>query len=354
MKKTIFFLAGCALALTGCTSTEVQEEGVQSNAIGFQNVVGKESRAMDNNTLKHFYVYGYYTKAGSVTPVSVFDGTEVYKLDAVDATTNSQWKYDDTRYWVPDMTYYFYAYSCEDGAFATGKGEPVMSVEGTDVDTRALKINNFVCDSEHQHDLIFAESGAITAKETGNNKVPFTFKHILSRLNVVFSSEFAAGYEITVSNARLLYFANQGDYSHRPTPTWSDVRYTVSDQKDIAPVSFSIPADGNVCYAANGDTPAKNVTTGYVYAIPYNYPDGDNVRIAFTIEVKSENGETVLSRAMTGTWSPNWVMGTAYTYNIKITGTAAKLEPIVFETAESMDDWTPGTTNAVNMTFSAN
>lgn len=359
MKKSIFLLAAGAIALTACTQSEVVEEGVQSNAISFQHMVSKETRAISLDNFKHFYVYGYYTQEGKITPVNVFNGTHVFIPEG-----QTTWTYEDARYWVPDMNYVFYAYSCENSAFATGKGTANMDMQGTDIDTRALAINNFICDADHQHDLIFAGTEQpIKAKNKDNPTVAFNFHHILSRLNIEFTSEFAEGYKIEISNVKLERYRDKGNYKHRPSPQWSDVEYSkTGGENATAAATFSLPTgeNANVAAKAYGTAPEKKVTTGYVYAIPCNYNsvnnEGvDNVAISFDIRVISDKGEEVLARRLSGTWAPNWGIGTSYTYNIAISGTAAKLEPIVFETAEDMNlDWTGGSTSSIDMVFSAN
>lgn len=59
MKKVLLFSAAM-LALSSCSNTDVLEEGniQQTNAIGFQTLVNKESRALTNTSFKKFWVYG--------------------------------------------------------------------------------------------------------------------------------------------------------------------------------------------------------------------------------------------------------------------------------------------------------
>lgn len=345
MKKSFLFLAVCAAALTACTSEEVIEEGVQSNAIGFQQVVGKESRALTNSNLNNFYVYGYYTKNGfEANPVNVFDGENVKLVDGA-------WVYDVTRYWVPETKYYFYAYSCENRAVSAPNGSAAINLEGDDVKERALNIDGYIANNGHQHDLIFATNDTgIPGKEKDNAKVPFTFNHILTRVNVVFSSEFAPGYDIIVSDVKMENIYDKANYDPYAENVWNTPERTTT-----APfINLTVPETANVASAAEGENAEKKVTTGNGFVIPVHYTVS-SVRLVFDIEVKS--GETsVLSRTLTGTWQPNWVAGTAYTYNVKIAGTNAALEPIVFETSENMnlDGWDSGTTTQVNFTFSAN
>lgn len=64
MKRSIFYFALSALALTACTSEDVKNDDVaKRSAIGFENVANKFSRVEDltNVSLSQFNVFGYYT-----------------------------------------------------------------------------------------------------------------------------------------------------------------------------------------------------------------------------------------------------------------------------------------------------
>ncbi|MDE6370697.1 MAG: hypothetical protein K2K92_04325, partial [Duncaniella sp.] len=54
----------------------------------------------------------------------------------------------------------------------------------------------------------------------------------------------------------------------------------------------------------------------------------------------------VYAPTITGTWQPNWKLGTAYNYNITVTGTAAGLEPINFVADQTINGW-PGSTSVI-------
>ncbi|MDE7386514.1 MAG: fimbrillin family protein [Muribaculaceae bacterium] len=354
MKKTIFCLAAGVMALTACTSTDVVEEGIQGNAIGFQNYVSKESRALATDNLKFFSVYGYYVTENNNTPVIVFDGQEVTRTDV----SSNKWTYNPARYWVPEATYRFYAYSCEGMEFTSANGQASLG-SGADVTGRALRLRNVKCDGNHQHDLIFATNDeGITGSggDTNTNEpVAFKFKHILSKINVVFESGFPKGYTITVSNVKIKNFNDRGNYN--PTSGWT--KHQDADQNDAAVISLAIANDANTAAVATDNAEAKTVSTGIGYVIPYHYSDADTsndeaVGLEFHVVIKNANGDDVLTNTLTGSWYPNWVAGYSYTYKVKINGDAAALYPIVFETAQSVDDWTTGSTGSVTMEFSAN
>lgn len=346
MKKTIVILAAGALALSACTSIGVVEEGVQGGAIGFSNAVKKETRALTNESLQNFYVYGYYTKNSfEANPVNVFSNVKVKK-------EGNAWGYDNTRYWVPDTKYYFYAYSCDNNAVSAANGTPSLNLTGATVNSRALRITDYICNESHQDDLIFAYAEEIEGLETGNSPVSFKFQHILTKINVVFNSAFAPGYDIEVSNVKIVNIRDKGTYNPKATTVWGTPTRSSNTEGEEPCIELSI-SGGNIASAKNGEIAAKNVTTEDGYVIPYKYTDS-NVWLEFEILVKKDEVE-VLNQILQGTWAPQWESGKSYTYNVTISGSEAGLQPIVFQTAEDMnlDEWNSGSTESVDMNFEA-
>lgn len=338
MKKILSFLAVGALTFTACTSDEVVDESVtQTNAIAFNNVVKKNARAIDSdNPLTHFNVYGYYTKSGfTATPVTVFSNDEV-------TGSGSDWTYTgELRYWIPGASYRFFAYSCDNKALEAN-GKPFMTFN--DQGTVSAGINDYICGNSHQDDLIYAKSASITGLQTNNDKVPLTFNHILSKVNVNFKCEFPEGYEIAISGIQFENVVNTGNYiaTASATGTWT-VEF------DDANKILNVGAPTGRAKSKNGTTEAVDATSAEAYVIPANYA-GNDISLSFKADVY--NGATLaLSRVFTATWAANWVIGTSYTYNVVLSGETASLEPIEFGQT-TVNGWTPGTV-PTNITFDA-
>lgn len=351
MKKYLFLPTLVAMTFAGCTSSEVIEEGIQSNAIGFTNVVNKSSRAVDGdlnkNNFDNFLVYGYYTKPGMTTPIQIFNGVPVHKV--VDGST-TKWTYDGTRYWIPGCTYFFYAYSCADIALAGGNGNPTFSLfDATDasVDNRALIIQSYRCDSEHQHDLVTADNESTTATDTGNKEVAFSFKHSLCKMKATFTTDFPEGYKVYVYNIRVSSFYNYADLNVG-TSVWSNYKRDINNPASIA---FTVPAGSYVENKAG-----SIVETSEAFVIPKLYDPliSENVKLHFTIRlVKIENNveNNILERSITGTWSPQWSPGNIYRYNINITGNSTGIDPIVFATNQELGSSSWSDSTQLNMEF---
>lgn len=360
MKKQFFYLALGAMSLSACTSDEVIDVSRQSNAIGFENVVMKQTRAdaqlgdLTNANLDKFMVYGFYTKEGqTANPIQCFGGEAVTKQ-------NGQWVYSGTRFWVPDATYSFFAYSCADVALDNKFGTVGLDLNATGAD-RQIVISNYRSDAFHNHDLIYAQNKEIKAlPKTAANPIPnpnvsFKFSHVLTKIDAVFTSEFSSDYDIVIKDVKIVNFRNMGSFSQ--TKGWGTTAVRNFDLEDNIIMQLKFPTTDGMGVANSAQSAASKPKTTYRYVIPYKYALTD-VQINFTIELykgkKHTSENLVLSRDMEGHWAPQWEQGYYYTYNITLTGTVANLQPIMFEVAQDMNDWTQGTSTATDITFSTN
>lgn len=346
MKRYQFSLAVGIITLAACTSEEVIDVSqTQSNAIGFENVVNKNSRAAEGDltagNFDTFLVYGYYTKEGMATPIQIFNGVPVLKKKN-SSTGLDEWVYDGVRYWIPKCTYYFYAYSCADVALTSGKGSPAMTLTNeTSVDGRALAIMSYLCDGTHQHDLVCAENEGVVAKENKNPQVSLSFGHSLCKIKAVFTTDFPDGYSIKISNVKISEFYNTADYNVG-TGVWSQFKNVNSPYTNLV-----LDENKNTITNVSG----SKAETSEIFLIPKQYANTENVKLHFTIELIKDN-ETILQRNITGTWSPQWEKARIYKYNINITGSSAGIEPIVFAASQSLggtSTWDNST--EVNMVF---
>lgn len=346
MKKSVFLLAAGAIALTACTQSEVVEEGVQSNVIAFKEVVGKNTRAIDNSNFTNFSVFGYYTKGTDKnTGVSVFNGDEVTKSGA---GSSAKWEYTSTsRYWVEGGNYRFFAYSCDNNSVKSPDGTASMNLGNLRTGDPVFTIADYICHTSENgdaHDLIVAYNNETTeAKAQGNGLVSMKFSHVLSRLNIEFESGFPAGYEIKISDIKLINYCDQGTYSYGADHVWSDQKRS----KKSPEFTFKT-VGGNV---AKADASPTKVTTDAAYVIPFAYMSA-NVKIQFAIDVTNPSlpadKQTILSTVLVGDWQPKWVSGTTYTYTVVISGDNTGMEKIEFTVnpETGVSGWaTPGTDN---------
>ena len=336
--KKVLLLSAAVLAMTACSNTDVIEEGAlqQTNAIGFQSMVNKGSRALDATSFSKFYVYGSYT-LNSTNTIGIFNGVEVTK--GVD-----EWTYNDLRYWVKDGVYRFYGYRNDNSPLTGNEGSADFGST-----TGILNINNYVADATHQKDLVFTKSESYTGKENGNPTVSMQFSHALARIMVTFKSGFPAGYDMAISNVCVKGLYTIGCYkSESMTVEHAWIADTDSKADESAPIKPPF-TDNSVAKAADGTNDAVDVTSGFAYVIPCTYTD-KQVSISFNMNV-THNGVQILGRKMQVNWAPKWESNKSYNYNLTVNGSAAGLEPIKF--SASISDWETGTPTTPDMTLGA-
>lgn len=326
MKKSLLTLAVAALGFAACTNTEDIESGVLQTAkqIGFESHVNKNSRALGNENFNQFRVFGSYTTTINTTPVQIFNAVAVSK-------NGTDWTYADAaRYWIKDANYTFYAYSKENAA--TG----ISRFTGAE-----LTLEDYTVDGTeaNQKDLVFAAATA-TGKETGNAKVAFDFKHILSKLHFTFKSNFPEGYIVTVDQVKIRNMRDKGTFT-ASTRVWSGQKRSSGETEVVGDmVKIDVPFA-----AENTDlAPQESVATTDIYVLPFAYTQ-PNVRLYFRLTIKNANGETVSQKENYGAFQPTWAIGTAYNYKVTLTGAEAGLEKIEFTTDSNMnlDGWITGT-----------
>ena len=339
MKKHLFFLAAGALAITACTSENVVDDVVSSrNEIKFTNVVNKHTRAVEDltsGTLRKFNVFGFYTKdTDPNTAHEVFTELLVY-----DNEGNRQWEYDGPKqYWIPGATYYFYAYSCgsrvhhgEYGMFNLNMSNENL---GMPADERLFKIDDFLCDNIHQHDLLYAVSDPITASEGTNSDVSFQFRHILSKIKAKFTHNLSSEYTVVIKDVAVTNICNEASFDSQSG--WKD-----AVRKNGSPFVSLLDTDDTI----NPSDPisikfGESAQTEEAYVIPCKYDDRD-VYITFTVEVYYDT-DLVVSKGLSAAFQPQWEEGHAYLYNISIDPSDLQLSEIKFTVSTSISAWEDG------------
>lgn len=163
-----------AFALVSCEK-EVDFPTVEKNPIDFGEV---ETRAAVNsvNDIKEsgFGVFGYVS--GVVDPL--LTNEKVYWKD-----NNSEWHYDNTRYWIPDHTFHFFAYYPYDDE--TDATEPISNVVVNGDGEVGYQLS-FVTPEAADFDLLSAYASVDTGDAEFNaaNPVQIQFGHEMVNVNL--------------------------------------------------------------------------------------------------------------------------------------------------------------------------
>lgn len=240
MKKTLFAVLAIT-AMASCSNEEIVE-ATSKEAIAFDNAfVDNSTRAYDpsytnDNLFAGFNVYGFVEKA------SLFDGT-LCQGDAADG--NTVWGYQGTQYWIPGANYNFCAVApATVGTTTANWTKTACSVTDAGAINTTLSFTN-----NGTQDLLYAEHEQIQGQLTGNSKVDFTFRHLLSRVKFTFKNSYnATGATLKVRNIKIqnAYAAASVDLTKTET-TW-----TVTNNTDNLVLEFG-NALGSTATSATGD-----------------------------------------------------------------------------------------------------
>lgn len=204
MKK--IFVAMLALAAaTACSNDELVS--VNQEAIGFDNAF------VDNATRS---VYDKTKTTDNIALVDVFGFVENVPLFGGDYNRvlikkENNWSYENTQYWIPGAHYNFIAISPNNSKFVGN-----VTAEGANLPNFKLGDGTF--------DYLYAQTGTIEGKESGNEKVAFTFRHILSKVKFTFVNKYLAdNTTIQVRDIKILNaYETAGVELNETTTTWSN------------------------------------------------------------------------------------------------------------------------------------
>ncbi|MDE6279728.1 MAG: fimbrillin family protein, partial [Paramuribaculum sp.] len=311
-----------------------------------------------------FNVYGFYTM-----PDNPNHANEVFNNEAV-TKVGGQWTYGNTRYWVPNATYYFYAYSCGSvselnsayGKFSLDTSNDANDGEGLPANERTLEIDNYLSDYTHQHDLVFA-SNTVKAETATNSPVSFQFKHILSKLQAKFTSKFPKEYTVVISNVSVGNIRNIGDYDfsiNNSNNGWKNQDRNIAGDPYVyllntkgEGLAEGEPKDTelevkNEIVTVNDTEVQAYAASNTAYVIPYKY-EYDDVYITFDVKVMYGKDQVYpLTTLTTTTFAPEWNEGFAYLYNIAIGPEDLQLKKISFTVSE-IGEWGKGGSEDLNI-----
>ena len=332
MKKTI--LAVVALVAVGMTSCNNDEELLQGNeAIGFSNVfVDNSTRSFsdpsytNSNLFKDFAVYGFVEKA------TLFNGNQV-----TGSGVNEKWTYEGTQYWIAGANYNFAAIAPKSNA---GWKTASCTFDGNNVTTTLSFTNNGTTD------LLYSNPATIQGMVSGNEAVPFTFRHLLSKVKFSFTNNYnASNATIRVRDIKINNAYSEGDVTlTSAATTWSNQ----SDNKLV--LSFGNAAE----VSANSDEVIAYSTTVESYnelllipgaATPLEDDQNAGYKVTFIVDLLI-SGTLVKEYEHTAYVNHEFVAGHSYDIVAEIAATNIdpenEQEPIEFTVTE-VNGWTPQT-----------
>lgn len=235
----------------------------------------------------------------------------------------AKWTYKNTKYWPTEGHIDFLAY-------APYVGTPNFNGSSSIDFTVANKV-------AEQKDLLWANATNQTkAENSGTNKVKFKFAHALSKLG--YTVKLKEDYKNVTIKLKKITLAGSATESTTPafytkgTIDLSTGLWTTSSS-DAKQKFDWFSGDKSVIF-----TSASNPDTDYLFVIPQNFSNTDELYVI--VEYTIQNGTT---ETMTSTVSSkikgNFEQGKAYTINLTI-----GLTPIEFDVDNVITPWESGTT----------
>ena len=309
MKKIFFLVALAAVGLAAC-ATEDTIVTPQGQAIAFGDAfVDNSTKAIiaSAGDIQGFKVFGNVIATADVatgTPVPLYTDTGA-DVTRGDALLGAAWSCGVTRYWTPSCTFNFAAVA-NGSVAAVVEGLPtVISYEaGTD------------------NDLIYAIADATTEADCtpsiATGIVPFSFKHLLSKVGFTISTDLGNGYTAVITSIAVENVIKNGTYTINTTNN------TIT----------------NGTWAAVGTNTVETALEFKDSASHLIIPVEQDLTVTITYNIQF-NG-TTLSSGLTKTGDVSHAFAANTVYNI--TGTLDALKPIKFTVTEQngLGAWTEG------------
>lgn len=203
--KKIFIAVLALAAVAACNKAEVVEQSA-ANAIAFDNAfVDNAVKSVVDPSYTNDKLFTDFAVFGFVQGATLFDGVKV-----TGSAINGEWTYAGTQYWIAGAKYNFSAVA----PFTGNWTKTSASKDGV-----TLSFTN----TTGTQDVLFAQTNEIEGKVSGNSKVGFTFKHILSKVKFSFENGYnATNATIGVRNINITNAYTTGKVALNANTVWSD------------------------------------------------------------------------------------------------------------------------------------
>ena len=349
--KKLFTILAVAATLVSCAKEDVVSQAAPE-AIGFDNAfIDNATRSEDDpswsntNLFSDFAVYGYVENA------PLFDNVKVSG-----SALNGEWTYTNTQYWIAGAKYNFAAVAPyangADGVFKVAKNGDNY------VGTTVLPFTN-----TGTNDVLYAQNAQVVGATSGNAKVAFTFRHILSKVKFSFENGYNAStatikvYDVKIENA----YATATSTLDETSTAWANHDGTLVlefGNASDAEATTDVKESAEVAYAYGATYESLNerfLIPGVAPSVTYEVEDAEgnksNVtanayKVTFKVDLLVNN---TLVKTYNHTAYAQFAPVAGNSYDIKTVINADnidpenKQEPIQF-TVTSIDGWDNGST----------
>lgn len=328
MKKSLFVFGMAISALTGCTQSEVLDVA-DSRAIGFDAFVGKPTRTdVTNDGFNSFWVFGSFEQTTS-------NWTPFYTNINVSKDGGSNWNPEKVAYWTKDVKHRFGAYA--DGTVKL-EAEDAVTFDPSQEPSGKLTFTDY---SVGENDLVAAVSTEHSYSDLSSvQPVGFTFKHLLSKVEFVFTSDASDLYTMKVSNIMITGNGVGNDPTKKASCDYTGEATTTWTKSVDSPTGDYVYDNLDNCLAG---------TSGANSVVEYVIPQSSDLKLSFDIDFSINNAsiaaKTGVTAALNGSTITAWESGSYYRYTVKLNpeDVNENLKVIEFENI-SVEDWDTPTT----------
>ena len=336
MYKKIFMgiAAVAALTLVSCSSDDLNslsDNSSKNEAISFDGYLGRSAVSVngsrgsvetkDQLKTDGFGVFGNYNDAtGQNFGSNLFNNEKVTSSSSTDPVT---WTYTNTKYWPTQGHIDFLAYA----PYKEGKKLTNTSCIDFTVESEAA----------NQKDLLWANAKDQTkAKNSGNNKVKFTFNHALAKIG--YTVKTSAHDEGTTIKLNKITLAGSADgtsntaFYKKGTIDLSTGAWTSSTSEEKQNFEWFSNASGtDVTTNATG-----NESGNFLFVIPQKFSTSPSDELYVIVEYTIQTGSTAMKSRVSSKITKDFDKGMAYTINLTL-----GLTPIEFDVT-TVEKWIEG------------
>lgn len=373
MKKNYLFLAAATTLFAACVQTDVVNDipEPQQQAISFETFANKQTRtgetpaASATNLETHHTTFSVWASKQLTTDTYV----DVYGTSSVGSVSHngSEWIASPVKFWdKAALNYYFYAAAPTDAGWVLNSTQGVTTNVNTVGTNGKFTLTNFTLsgtnlatatasmvgtwigktDDDDDKDLMVATAETLTQTEyniSNPNPVSFTFRHILSKLNIKVKGVLTVqNAQIELNTLNVVGLMSKADYTDSSddcdwsnwastnddyilTGGWSGSNLVLSTDYVYTHEYLIIPQEVTYLEWINKGTPPTTATVPYIY-IDYNV-----VTTGTGSDASTENFKSYYSLAdIFGDASLDFAEGGQYTLSVSIAPDA-----IEFTTTES-------------------
>ncbi len=327
MKKVLLSLAAVA-TLAACSTEKTMD--FAKDAIAFDNAfVDNATKSVVDPSYTNAKLFSDFAVFGFVEGAVLFPGTQV-----TGSALGGDWSYTGTQYWIAGANYNFAAVAPMTKGGWEKKESTVNMAEG---ESKYTVTTNISFTNNGKTDLLYADAGKILGKASGNAKVAFTFRHILSKVKFSFENAYnASAATIKVKNIKITNAYKTGNVAlTEASTTWS----AQASANDFVLDFGAAVADGTDTEADAYGFQTTLESYNELLLIPGAVTDGYNVTFDVDLLVSDQ-----LIKTYNHTAKVNFVPAPGTCYDIKAVVNAENIdpeqeqEPIEF-TVTKIDGW---------------